>query len=408
MLYFLLFYILGIFLLQSFYWDLRIILPIYHRSFILILIVMVIYCMFLSRRKVRLRNKQFVNIVISSCLFIALNVFSVAFHENESVENCLSGMIAQFSVFVIAFLASLSNPTFMDKLKWPLVVILLTFLVVSLMGVIDAFRFSIYSKGSDAWKFLYNFASFFYIYSIPLILMMGIPQKYKIILIGMIMIIVLMSLKRGPLVAVIGSLSIFIGLYQKNIRSVCFYLFMALSISLSIYYLFPDLINPILDRFDTTDKDDISSNRFELWAIYVDYYLSGSIINQLMGFGTQSSLMSSIMSVFGKAFTPHNSYIMVIFYYGIIAFVVFLYWLFNIVRITMKYREPIRASLSLIFSFWLIAISAFYTPSIADSNYTSLICFFVLGVSLGKIENCLIQVNMEKRRKINPYANLTN
>ncbi len=179
-------------------------------------------------------------------------------------------------------------------------------------------------------------ADVYYLIGLLPIVLLYIPQKYKIIPFLLAFIVAVMSSKRGALIATIVMLIVYflIGTgksgEKRNIILRVFAVAAALVVAYIVVMYFVERYN--LSIFDRIEKleDDGGSGRSDRWALIIhDYTSNTNILNLLFGNGT-----GSVIDLTGGH--AHNDFLEFLYEYGIVAFI--LYILFDLLLI----KETIR------------------------------------------------------------------
>lgn len=93
------------------------------------------------------------------------------------------------------------------------------------------------------------------------------------------------------------------------------------------------------------DTDDISNNRFDIWALKLGaFFNEGNPFNWLFGYGKEGAV---ILGTPGHPINCHNEFLSVIVRFGIVGFVLFLFAYTFPIRVASKRMRPIVISLLL-------------------------------------------------------------
>ena len=104
-----------------------------------------------------------------------------------------------------------------------------------------------------------------------------------------------------------------------------------------------------------------------------------------MGFGNDSYAVDIVDKLIGERYSPHNSYIMICFWHGLISFILMLLFIFRQFRLLrLKVKEKKYFKVFVIY-FLILIICSFYTPGFADSSYMSLLVYYMLGLLSGTL-----------------------
>lgn len=115
-----------------------------------------------------------------------------------------------------------------------------------------------------------------------------------------------------------------------------------LIIFFAIIFAFP-LIEAAIDNFIIRQEyeeahDSIGSGRFEFWAISIDSYLNGNILNIIVGYG-YFAINALLDKKYGVAISAHNGFIEHIYAFGLIGFFIYLSIYYNIYRLYIRLKK---------------------------------------------------------------------
>lgn len=357
-------------------------LTIYHRTEIPLMVIMSYYIINNYRK---LPTKIINNYIIPVVSIIFLILSGSIFHENLNILHEFSGFVFFLLFWLFCFISGFNNPDYLDrynnKMFW-------AFVILGGIGcILEIKSITLYNFTHDSAirPYSYNSAPFTIAYCIPFILFFRRTSSNVISIVFLFVLI--LSTKRGPLVGIVGSYLIYIAFFERKFKSVVKYLFLFLLLGGLIANTIPEEFKFVLDRFnpENSDEMDVSSHRFDIWDVYINYYINGDIVNQLFGFGTDSNVLKFVERIVGQQYTPHNSYIMICFYHGLLSLVGFIIFIWKISHLLKNERRDNPLVKPYALYLFILLICSLYTPGFADSSYMSLVVFYMLGVLGGSM-----------------------
>lgn len=377
LLYLLFCYLLVLFVIHGIIVDQSSMLTIYHRTQIPLMVIMSYYIINNYRKlPTNIKNKYIIPVVSIILLILSGSIF----HENLNILHEFSGFVFFLLFGLFCFISGFNNPDYLDrynnKMFWAFV-----FLVgIGIILEIKAITLFNLTRDSTIRPYSYNSAPFTIAYCIPLILFFKRASSNVITIV--LLLVLILSTKRGPIVGIVGSYLIYIAFFERKLKSVAKYILLFTLLGGVIAEIIPEEFRFVLDRFNPENSDDmdITSHRLDIWDIYTDYYINGDVVNQLFGFGTDSYVLNIVERIVGQQYTPHNSYIMICFYYGLLSFIGYVIFLWKISLLLKDERRDNPLIKPYALYVFMLLICSFYTPGFADSSYMSLIVFYMLGV----------------------------
>lgn len=243
-----------------------------------------------------------------------------------------------------------------------LLMCILTAMELSTINIVNAF-------GTNDEKFLFLYQNLSYILLwlfIPLYMNDNTYIRWGI---GMIMIVLLvLLLKRGPLVALALSVILIYLTKRKKLETKYVVLFTVFAL---IFVFSPLLLDDsfdfLLERFQGADETDgdISNHRFSMWEIFISKWITGNSATLLLGNGFESSHIIMYRAV-ANAKGAHNDFLELLYCNGILGLLIFsflVYQYYKIMRLAIKIRYKYKDLLIISFVF-------FFCSSIYSSNLT--------------------------------------
>lgn len=207
-------------------------------------------------------------------------------------------------------------------------------------------------------------------------------KSVRLIMIVFILIGILLSNKRGPLVGIAISLFVMI-LFQGNIKNkiklaVATSIFLLLAYHFSSVY-FPELTDAFISRF--TDEDEVGSGRLTVWSQGFHMWLNDA--NPIFGGGPGFSAKLISRTDWGVGLNSHSDYMDVLFQYGFLGLLLQLAYCFRIIKIivTVRNEKQFQYKDMLIYSGAFIVITMVYTMTYIYivAIISSIFFFFILG-----------------------------
>lgn len=207
-------------------------------------------------------------------------------------------------------------------------------------------------------------------------------KSAALILVAFILVGVLLSNKRGPLVGMAIALFVMI-MFQGNIKSklkiaIGASILVLLAFSLSISY-FPELTDAFISRF--TDEDEMGSGRLNVWSQGFQMWMNDT--NPIFGGGPGFSSKLISRTQWGAALNSHSDYMDVLFQYGFLGLLLQLAYCFRIIKIIWVVRNESQFQYKdmLIYSGAFIVVTMVYTMTYIYivSIISSVFFFFIYG-----------------------------
>ena len=207
-------------------------------------------------------------------------------------------------------------------------------------------------------------------------------KTIRLIMIVFILIGILLSNKRGPLVGMAISLFVMI-IFQGNIRkkiklAIAASIFILLAYIFSLTY-FPELTNAFIHRF--TDEDEVGSGRLTVWSQGFQIWLNNA--NPIFGGGPGFSAKIISRTEWGAGLNAHSDYMDVLFQYGFLGLLLQLAYCFHIMKViwTVRNEKQFQYKDMLIYSGTFIVTTMVYTMTYIYivSIISSIFFFFILG-----------------------------
>lgn len=213
---------------------------------------------------------------------------------------------------------------------------------------------------SSAYFFFYSILSFILVYIIHYLLMYNNKMSYA--LIGLCIIVIILTSKRGALIALSPIVLTFVFLKKGKLRINIKYVILFCLLFLLSFFYFDKYIDTILDRFKEDDTTNYGSGRFYIWYLIQKKYSAGSWFNQLFGFGNYS-VYKLTGTRLDHDYSAHSTYLALMFEYGIVGLALYLLMLYKMFKITInaikKKYEYANIMLSLLLCLILIGVTEY-------------------------------------------------
>lgn len=153
----------------------------------------------------------------------------------------------------------------------------------------------------------------------------------------------------------------------------------------------PDVWGHILERFTNDDMDleneNAGNGRLQLWRIYWNSYIDGNFIQQLFGYGRAPEVIKSILSIFGKSYSPHNAFMGMLYWNGVLGILFYLKFIYENYRVGIKMlQKKYEYGATFIVTVLLLFFTSFFTVHF-EGNYPILLNMFILGGLYGHFQS---------------------
>lgn len=187
-------------------------------------------------------------------------------------------------------------------------------------------------------------------------------KAFHVISFVAIFILLLISGRRGGFVALIIAAFLYLLLTVKANKK-NFLFIVALGIAITFIYLnYGDVLfdSFTMRRFADNDGSDITSGRNVIYANVIDLILNSNIIQLFCGHG-----MGAVALYTSSHMTAHNDYLEILFDYGLIGFIFYIYFQIQIIKVFLRMRRD-KSDYIYAFSTWC---AIFFTVSFVSHIY---------------------------------------
>jgi len=233
-----------------------------------------------------------------------------------------------------------------------------------------------------------NAYAYFLLFSIPLILIVGWPSKTSLALALLAGFAIVLSLKRGAVVALTLSMLAYGITYSKCNSKPLIYrklvpfilIFAIVVISVSVWRW-----DQLLLRWaDASDLDSIGSGRGTFYRLILQHWLSGDFVNKIFGLG----LFSVAPSIGNRGYFEeyaHSDWLQILHDQGVIGISLFAAIHLSILKmIHQSFQMKHLVTPSLVMGETIFLLANIYSGCTADTE--SMLCFsMLLGYSSAKI-----------------------
>lgn len=256
------------------------------------------------------------------------------------------------------------------------------FLFILLVRVIYLYIFKLGGDGvSEEFK---NTIPYYLLFlSTPIFL---ISQKRKYLLIGIVVFIILLTTKRGPLLAML--ISGIVTYFLLSNRSLIFKVISIILIGVIAvtvgFVLFPEIVGNVVERFNideissVEDLDRISSSRFVFWAILYDYWSQADSFTKFFGFGLNAVPEYLEMLTFNKLrIYAHSDWVDTMFNIGQFGLCLFIFFHLSMIKEiikALKYKN--KYAKFMLYNYLLFAFSNLYTGALVSFTTVWFAMFF--------------------------------
>lgn len=260
---------------------------------------------------------------------------------------------------------------------------------------------SLFGTGDETFFFIYQILPYILLWLyIPLLITNSKIIKYG--LGGILLLLLIAMLKRGPLVSLAFSLLFVIFANKKNIGTKWFvFSAVAFLIVLFIANYMGETTQFLVERFEEdASEGDISNHRFGMWEIFLENWVDRGPISILIGNGFESSHILMFRSG-QNAKGAHNDFIELLYCYGILGF-----WVYSL--LVYEYYKKMRLSIKrnydkkeiIIFCFVIFFCTSFYSSNLTRFSTVIFGMYFYYYAGLMQRE-----LNSDKLRKNKGHSN---
>ncbi len=318
----------------------------------------------------RLRRTRGLTSLVMLWLFLVLSLYLLSFHFKfrELIELSLWGTSYLASYCIIK-----QRPDYFLKYKW-------IFFIAFVLGLYYFVTGKVLQIGLSSIGLQQSSNAVFCLLTVfPfLLLFRSKPIFYSLLLVTVIAVI--FSNKRSALLILVFALLPTLWASLANIRSKTKRTFLILSLAIAFgavfYYVSTEYLEGrIFSRFENISEDQ-GSGRMEIWAYVLNNLFNSTSVEWLMGHGHQA------VSELGDASASHNDFLEVVYDYGLIVFVVYLFIHIYIIKRTI-YLYKTKNSLfgSYYFAFVVFFVMSWISILVVQPRY--LIYF---GIYWGGVE----------------------
>lgn len=338
-------------------------------------ILFIVYTFFLlsknSKKRKKLLNRFLILIIIS----LALNsIVSLFYHETFIDEIFVEIWIKNFPKIILFYFFTnyfiYEGKVFFEKslnylMFIPFVIPLIYYDFISNFQVYSWYnlsdrKFLDYSDPNEYTNLL--------VLLVPIIIFRLLQSKSKIFkLISLISLILILSISfqtasKSGFIAFLIAFSFSVYFFaRKKIISI-FYVGIVASVSfILISYFLPDFLNfsSVLNRFTqsvSSGKNDLTSGRTELWLSGIDGFINHPILGN--GGNIKTSIDFNYLNI-GDANVVHNTFIQLLFHFGLIMFLVFNFFLYKITPSRSDINNPFSYSKVLLVCLFTLFVPLF-------------------------------------------------
>ncbi len=198
-------------------------------------------------------------------------------------------------------------------------------------------------------------ASYVILYLLPFMLCHK-KKLFQVLSIGLVLIVVMYSMKRGGFLALLGAIVVYLFISQISIKKQKFNLFsifLLFIVAIGLYYGIVYINDVILGGNLFNRFEDISngSGRLPIYAYFWNMFIESDVVSLLFGRGWGGSIRNATIGV-----TCHNDLLEVLINFGIIGFVCYISFIISLVKLCLKmiknkhiYAPAMGASLAMFF-----------------------------------------------------------
>ena len=328
-------------------------------------------------------SKKFNNAyIILVCYIMLMSLLYIPFDEVGS-RQVYVGLICYLTCFL-----SFRNLSIQDKLQqgftqflWACLIILIFIFISSRTQLVSLFDEDIVL--SSAYIILYLFP----------ITMLFSDKKMKLIYAGLVLLLLFFSNKRGAVITgFVSVLSFFVVnmLFIQNKKGRKILPTVSVFIGLYVIYL---LIYKLIESSDlfivnriALTLDDEGSGRVEIWKAVLSGFEGSSVFELLFGHG-----LESVRGITGGS-TAHNDYLEILYDYGIIAFLIYISFIFILFTHSIQLiKNKSHLAPSFFSSFLLFSLPSFFSHIVIYPHYFLTFSMY-WGVVVGLEESSHLQV----------------
>ncbi len=319
---------------------------------------------------------------IVSAMMACLFACSIIVPGQEIIDTLLNTMFWPAS-FLLAYNLTIKNPqkSFLTFKKYFVFII-----AVSFYGVL--FRTHQMNVGND--ELLVQDNNIFALLTvIPWIMLYG-KRKYRLILMGLVVLCAFISLKRSAIIIISLSSIIFLFFeYVKNKKNKALY---AAAIILGVSaaaFVFENnsRVLKVAERFDSIEEDE-GSGRLEIYSLALSEIASSfNIIDYIFGKGHNAVAINHM------GLSAHNDFIEVCYDYGIVSFILYCMLHVAIIKRLLYLYKTKSAFFEAYFMSWIVFIvMSWVSHLILYSTYIVSLMFFwaFIEAVIHSRQNCIL------------------
>lgn len=292
-----------------------------------------------------------------------------------------------FAIISFSLIFSKYKDIYLNKNVRYLIIIIFVFTILKILKIHLTYdnisSDTIFAEDDVLSVFFNNFPYYVLWLSVLTIVLM---PKLGIINVFIGMVIVLLTAKRGPVVAILMSASILCVInfrrivFKKKYRRITLLL---LILPIIFIFFWEDSLSMFIERWQNDLKSgssNIGSARQLIWSSLISDWSNNGWFSQIFGNGFESTTYFT-KKVFGKNYHAHNDFVEIFYNFGIIGIIFFVLIHISIIRVTFKiYRIDLLKGNLLIFVYSTFLMTNIFTQSIMkESTFFFGICISILN-----------------------------
>ncbi|WP_423127237.1 O-antigen ligase family protein [Gaoshiqia sp. Z1-71] len=342
------------------------------------LFILIGFLLFSPKKKI-----EFKLFPLSLFLWIILSSFYALFYNRDGFNLETVLVLSKLIIWplfgiIFYFLALNTNLRYDLIFRWAFILSILLCSRSLYLLVTSNFQLEF---GSAETRELANSNTYLLLWLIPFL---WLKKSDKISKIGLVLIflILFLSMKRGPILALLASIFVSNIIFETSVKKkIGFFLIIPITL-IGVYYLASQFYPQFLERFDdlSSPETSLGHGRFEFWGLLFNYYAQADIVVHIFGFGF-FEVPDFLSTHYMDLSFAHSDWIEILFDFGLIGIFLFVLIHFTILKeIGRSFRFNLIAK-SLLFSWVLFFMSNIYTMSTMNKNTIWL--FIFLGYWVG-------------------------
>lgn len=217
------------------------------------------------------------------------------------------------------------------------------------------------------------------------------PKYVRIGVLAVILFLIVLTTKRGPLVAIVlGLIVVLISNRKISLKDK-----LLLAIGGGIIYFVIDsyfwvYFDDAISRFTGRDTiEELSTGRADIYSSVFNGWLEGGVAEKIFGFGFEQTHVRIMHSSYGRAVGSHNDYLEMLYNMGLLGFFVFigfviscLIYVWKAIRMKFKYKNL------MVLGFMCFAVSCMFSSNI--NRWSTNIFCMLFFYSAGLLDNEMI------------------